>query len=101
MWITAYLITGLHKMKENLFKIFWIFAAVTGAYALIYKPVKQQAENAGADVPFYLTYNYPPGFTAGGMSLIPSGLIGQENAAINPGKCDACSLFPTVNQGRL
>lgn len=89
-------------MNETVKKIAFLFAAIAGGYTLLYRPAKEVASEYAPSVPWYLTYNYPPGFTAGGMSLLPSSLIGQANAAINPGAaCDSCSLFPTVNSGRL
>lgn len=52
------------------------------------------------NVPWYLTYNYPTGFTGGSISL-PSKALGQDAATGNPGHCDTCNLFPTVNTSRL
>ena len=90
-------------MNDTIKKIGFLFAAVAGAWYLLARPVKDiyvESETSN-DVPWYLTYNYPPGFTGGMQSLIPSNLIGQANAPNNPGACTTCSIFPTVNNGRL
>lgn len=75
-----------------------ILAAIAGWAWLFYnKPQGAQASgattsyNLGAQLPSYIDYNYPNGFT-GGQIPITQGAIGDGSNA--PAPCAVCSLFP-------